>query len=151
MTALAVSSAVEVDVHKRTVVIPKVSLQDFAPGAGARNHRNNSSNHGSSATPLDCLRNLLSYVRRDDKAAILKMLSASTMAEGGNAAGPTAGSPMGVTVRMKNPSLRCRTLQILLSVDEGGSIKPSDNLADTKDVVLPVPTTTVPPCQSDDR
>jgi hypothetical protein len=125
MTALAVSSAVEVDAHKRTVVIPKVSPQDFGPAAAAAVGKYRNSSSSTPASPLECLRSLLSYVRRDDKATILKMISGAAMGtdNGGapGSAGLTGGGGAGpLVVRMKTPSLRCRTLQILLTTTEGG-------------------------------
>jgi hypothetical protein len=85
---LNLSLVVELDVHKRTVVLPKISSQDFA------SRRN--TNGGVSAQ--ECLRSLLSYVKKEDKEAILKMLSIDS------------GSSV---VRFKNPSLRCRMFQVL--------------------------------------
>ncbi len=92
MTALNLSSCVEVDLHKRVVVLPKVALHDFAGGR-----------RSGSATPLECLRSLLCYVKREDKLGILRLLS-----EG------VSSHPV---VRMKNPSLRCRVFQVMQDGD----------------------------------
>jgi hypothetical protein len=80
--------AVEIDIQKRTVVLPKISLQDFA----SRRNMN------GGVTTQECLRSLLSYLKKEDKTIILKMLS----------------SDSGLSVvRFKNPSLRCRMFQVL--------------------------------------
>jgi hypothetical protein len=80
MTTKLFEEAVEVDMSKRTVTLPKVCcwyLSDFAPhnrsSAGSAG-----SQAGPQAVPHDCLRVLVHYFKRDEKDKIIRLLLEST-------------------------------------------------------------------------
>lgn len=91
MVRMVVSQVVEVDAHKRVVVLPKVPLHDFAPPH-------------SSVSPQDCLRAIACYLAKDDQSTLLRLLSDH--------------ADSFPSIRFKNPSLKCQTLHLLSSGSE---------------------------------
>jgi len=91
MTALMLLSNVEIDLSKKSIILPKVSLQDFTTRKAAA--------AGTPATPLDCLRILMQYFAPEDRALAMRILSDN----------------IHVAIRFKNQSLRCRKLRVYSS------------------------------------
>lgn len=81
-------SNVEIDLAKKSIILPKVSLQDFTT--------RKASAAGTSATALDCLRTLLQYFSPEDRALAMRVLNEN----------------IHVNIRFKNQSLRCRKLRV---------------------------------------
>lgn len=75
----------EIDMQKRVIHLPKMSLHDF------------SVKKIPNTTSVDCLRCLLPYLKREDKQNVIKLMS-----EGSAPA-----------IRFRPASLRCRVFQVL--------------------------------------
>jgi hypothetical protein len=88
MTSRMLMVSTEIDMHKRIITLPKVSLQDLTTRKAAA--------AGLTATPLDCLRALLFYLTPEDRVQASRLLS-----DNGH-----------VTVKFKNQSMRCRKLRV---------------------------------------
>ncbi len=88
MTTLTLLMNAEVDLTKKSIVLPKVSMQDFTTKKAAAS--------SNLATPLDCLRCLLYYFGKDDKNLVSRILNEN----------------IHVNIRFKNQSLRCRKLRV---------------------------------------
>jgi hypothetical protein len=109
MTALMLLMNTEIDLYKKTVVLPKVSMHDFNTNHHPNNHSHNNHSHGhghaggnnaagaaGAAAPIDCLRTLLCYLSKEDRASATRIIT-----EG-----------MHVNIRFKAQSLRCRKLRV---------------------------------------
>jgi hypothetical protein len=99
----------EIDLSKRSIVLPKVLLQDFAK-------------KNATGTPLDCLRVLLSYLPRE-----CRMQMGKAMAEG-----------VPLNVRFKAHSLRCRRLRAYKPLSEQGLEESEGYIAKEKEEGLEV-------------
>lgn len=84
------SESIDIDVHKRTVTLPKFSLHDFSPSRQQQPY-------GSAASPLEVLRCLAPYTtaHKGHQAAVQRLLSDSP----------------NIYIRFKNISFRCRLLR----------------------------------------
>lgn len=78
----------EVDLSKKIVSLPKVSLHDFATKKMIAS--------GASATSMDCVRALLYYFSPEDQAAARRIINEN----------------IHVNVRFRNQSMRCRKLRV---------------------------------------
>lgn len=88
MTSLMLLMNTEIDISKKSIVLPKVSMQDFTTRRAA--------NAGNTATPLDALRSLLHYFSPEDRVLATRVLNEN----------------IHVNIRFKNQSLRCRKLRV---------------------------------------
>lgn len=89
MTSSLLSETVSIDVKKRVVILPKICsqyLQDFS--------LSNQGNH--SASMIDCLRVIVSYLNPNDRQDLMKLLS--------------EGQPP--SVRFHNFNYKCRRFQL---------------------------------------
>lgn len=88
MTSLMLLSNVEIDLPKKSIILPKVSLQDFTTRKAAA--------AGHQASPLDCLRTLMQYFAPEDRALAMRVINEN----------------IHVNIRFKSQSLRCRKLRV---------------------------------------
>lgn len=97
MTSLMISESVEIDVVKKTVILPKFSLHDFT------------SKHGAYASPLEVLRCLACYItKKEDRGAVSKLLSDAP----------------NIYIRFKQISFRCRVLRLYEKIPAKASVPP---------------------------
>jgi hypothetical protein len=104
MTARTLLVNTEIDLAKKTITLPKVSLLDFTTRRTAA--------AGGVASPLDCVRALLYYFSPEDRILATRILNEN----------------IHVTIRFKNQSLRCRKLHVYNPKEASGALK-----ADLKD------------------
>ena len=88
MTTLTLLMNAEVDLNKKSIVLPKVNMQDFTTKKAAA--------ASNLATPMDCLRCLLYYFGKEDRIVVSRVLSEN----------------IHINIRFKNQSLRCRKLRV---------------------------------------
>jgi len=89
MTKLMLLKNTEIDQQKKTIVLPKAFLHDFINGS---NHNINVTTTTSQSK--ECLRVLLSYLSKEDRDYILRILNDNIY----------------LTIKFKNHNLRCRKL-----------------------------------------
>ena len=99
MTSRLLEDAVEIDMNKRIVILPKVCcwyLADFATRRmGSVGNSPGDNDHSSSqAVPVDSLRVLVHYFNREEKEKIVRLLLDSTPPN----------------VKFRHPVFRCRIL-----------------------------------------
>ena len=94
------SESVDIDSVKKVVLIPKVSLLDFTTAS----HRNNRKSI-TSASNVDCLKQISYYLKKDDKILVDRLLSEYS----------------NLTVKFKAPSFKCRVINIMIEEDKNGS------------------------------
>eukprot|EP01038_Epipyxis_sp_PR26KG_P007270 gene7270-9909_t len=88
MTSLMLQETVEIDIQRKVLTLPKISLHDFA------------TRKSSIATPLECVRSIMHYLRHDERLLLLKgWLSDGTVNHH-------------IHVRFKNLSYRCRFFKL---------------------------------------
>ena len=88
MTMRMVAMNTEVDLSKKTIYLPKVSLHDFSTKKMVAS--------GTCATAMDCVRALLFYFSPEDRAAARRIVEEN----------------IHVNVRFRNQSMRCRKLRV---------------------------------------
>ena len=85
----------EIDQQKKTIILPKALLHDFIHVSQQNNNNNNNiSNNTATSQSKECLRVLTSYLSKDDRDYILKVLNDN----------------IHLTIKFKNHNLRCRKL-----------------------------------------
>ena len=91
----------EIDQQKKTIILPKALLHDFLYESHHHHHLNNNNNSNSinsnstvTSQSKECLRVLTSYLSKDDRDYILKVLNEN----------------LHLTIKFKNHNLRCRKL-----------------------------------------
>ena len=108
MTSRLLEDAVEIDMNKRIVILPKVCcwyLADFATRRMGSVGNSPGDDHASSqAVPVDSLRVLVHYFNREEKEKIVRLLLDSTPPN----------------VKFRHPVFRCRILMPEESYRGGG-------------------------------
>lgn len=99
MTSLMLLMNTEIDLSKKSIILPKVSMLDFTTRRAA--------SAGNTATPLDALRSLLHYFSPEDRVLATRVLNEN----------------IHVNIRFKNQSLRCRKLRVYNPNAPGGASK----------------------------
>lgn len=99
MTSRMLLVNTEIDMGKKTITLPKVSLQDLTTKRAAAS--------GVPATSLDCVRALQYYFSPEDRALVTRILHEN----------------LHVTVRFKNQSLRCRKLCVYNPKEAAAALK----------------------------